>query len=84
MCCAFSRYLIGDAVADDLNIHSSVPAAMAVRLVRTAVGAVSASHRFVPDTLLRRIEDMNFALGRRTLKAGLGGDPARWGFKDMA
>jgi hypothetical protein len=81
---AFSRYLIGDAVADDLNIHSSVPAAMAVRLVRTAVGAVSASHRFVPDTLLRRIEDMNFALGRRTLKAGLGGDPARWGFKAMA
>src|SRR5690606_2376475 len=42
---AFSRYLIGDAVADDLNIRSTVPAAAAVRLVRTAVSALSVGHR---------------------------------------
>lgn len=81
---AFSRYLIGDAVADDLNIRSTVPAAAAVRLVRTAVSTLSVGHRLLPDAALRRLEDMNFALGRRTLKAGLGDNPARWGFRAMA
>jgi len=80
----FSRYLIGDKVADDLNIHSSVSAATAVRMVKTAVSAASFGVRFLPDPAKRALEDLNHRLGKRTLKAGLGDDPARWGFKALA
>lgn len=81
---AVSRFLIGDAMADDLNIHSRVSAVAAVRLLRSAVAAVSVGQRWLPDLAKRRLEDFNHRLGRRTLRAGLGKDPARWGFKAMA
>jgi len=80
----FSRYLIGDKVADDLNINSSVPAATAVRVVKTAVSAASFGVRLLPDPAKRALENLNHQLGRRTLKAGLGDNPARWGFKALA
>ena len=81
---AFSRYLIGDKVADDLNIYSSVPASSAVHVVKTAIRAASISLRILPDPAKRALEGFNHKLGRRTLQAGLGGDPARWGFKSLA
>ncbi|MGB1465835.1 MAG: oxygenase MpaB family protein [Alcanivorax nanhaiticus] len=81
---AFSRYLIGDRVADDLNIHSSVPAGSAVRIVRTAIQAASISIRMLPDPAKRILEGLNHRLGRRTLQIGLGENPARWGFKSLA
>ena len=40
--------------------------------------------RLLPEAAKRRLEDFNHDLGRRTLKLGLGKDPARWGFKAMA
>ncbi len=81
---AFSRYLIGDKVADDLNIHSSVPAGSAVRIVKTAIQAASISIRMLPDPAKRVLEGLNHRLGRRTLQIGLGENPARWGFKSLA
>ncbi|MBF5055488.1 hypothetical protein Y5W_00782 [Alcanivorax sp. 521-1] len=81
---AVSRFLIGDAMADDLNLHSRVSSAAAVRLARTVLGAASLGQRLLPDPAKRRLEDFNHGLGRRTLKVGLGGDPARWGFKALA
>lgn len=81
---AFSRYLIGDKVADDLNIHSSVPAGSAVRIVKTAIQAASISIRMLPDPAKRVLEGVNHRLGRRTLQIGLGENPARWGFKSLA
>ena len=77
-------FLIGDAMADDLNLHSRVSSAAAVRLARTVLGAASLGQRLLPDPAKRRLEDFNHGLGRRTLKVGLGGDPARWGFKALA
>lgn len=81
---AVSRFLIGDAMADDLNIHSPVSSAAAVRLLRSLVSAVSVGQRLLPDAAKRRLEDFNHGLGRRTLRVGLGNNPARWGFKAMA
>src|SRR5690554_383791 len=81
---AFSRFLIGDKVASDLNIHSSIPAAAVVRMVRTGLLLGSASQQFIPDFAMRRIEAWNHSLGRRALEQGLGGNPASWGFKAMA
>ncbi len=81
---AFSRYLIGDSVADDLNIHSSVSSSSAVHVVKTAISAASISMRMLPDPAKRVLEGFNHKLGRRTLQAGLGGNPARWGFKSLA
>ena len=81
---AVSRFLIGDAMADDLNLHSRVSSVAAVRLARTVLGAASLGQRLLPDPAKRRLEDFNHGLGRRTLKVGLGGDPARWGFKALA
>ncbi|ERP92819.1 hypothetical protein Q670_08780 [Alcanivorax sp. P2S70] len=81
---AFSRYLIGDKVADDLNIYSSVSAGTAVRVVKTAIRAASFGMRMLPDPAKRAVEGFNHTLGRRTLQAGLGGNPARWGFKALA
>ena len=81
---AFSRYLIGDRVADDLNIYSSVPASSAVHIVKTAIRAASISMRILPDPAKRLVEGFNHNLGRRTLQLGLGDNPARWGFKSLA
>ncbi|MZR61759.1 oxygenase MpaB family protein [Alcanivorax sp. DP30] len=81
---AFSRYLIGDTVANDLNIYSSVPASSAVHIVKTAIRAASISMRILPDPAKRVLEGFNHNLGRRTLQAGLGENPARWGFKSLA
>ncbi len=81
---AVSRFLIGDAMADDLNLHSRVSSAAAVRLARAGFGAASLGQRLLPEAAKRRLEDFNHGLGRRTLKIGLGKDPARWGFKAMA
>ncbi|EKF72807.1 hypothetical protein A11A3_16877 [Alcanivorax hongdengensis A-11-3] len=81
---AFSRYLIGDQVADDLNIHSSVSSATAVRMVKGAIRTASVGMRMLPDPAKRVLEDVNHRLGRRTLKVGLGDNPARWGFKALA
>lgn len=81
---ALSRYLVGDKVADDLNLHSSMPAAAAVRLMRSAVATASLGMRVMPDPARRLLENMNHQLGRRSLKVGLGNNPARWGFKALA
>ena len=81
---AFSRFLVGDEVADDLKLHSKVSSAAAVRLVRAGLGAASLGQRLLPETAKRRLEDFNHDLGRRTLKVGLGKDPARWGFKALS
>ncbi len=81
---AFSRYLIGDKVANDLNIHSSVSTAAVVRMVRAALALGSVGQQFLPDFVLRRIEAWNHDLGRRTLQQGLGQNPASWGFKAIA
>lgn len=81
---AFSRFLVGDKVASDLNINSSVSAAAVVRMVRAGLLLGSAGQQLVPDFVLRRIESWNHALGRRALEQGLGSDPAAWGFKAMA
>ena len=58
--------------------------AAAVRLARAGFGAASLGQRLLPEAAKRRLEDFNHDLGRRTLKLGLGKDPARWGFKAMA
>jgi len=55
-----------------------------VRLARAGFGAASLGQRLLPEAAKRRLEDFNHDLGRRTLKLGLGKDPARWGFKAMA
>jgi hypothetical protein len=81
---AFSRFLIGDKVADDLNIHSSVTSDAVVRMVRAALVLGSAGQQLLPDFLLRRIESWNHDLGRRMLQQGLGDNPASWGFKAIA
>lgn len=81
---AVSRFLIGDAMANDLNIHSRVSSAAAVRMVRSAIVAASLGQRLLPDVAKRHLEDINHDLGRRTLRVGLGKNPARWGFKAMA
>jgi hypothetical protein len=81
---AFSRFLIGDKVADDLNITSTVPAAAVVRMVKTALSMGSRGEKLLPDFVLRRIEAWNHDLGRRTLQQGLGENPASWGFKAIA
>lgn len=81
---ALSRYLIGDKVADDLNIQSSMSARVAVQMVRGVVGTMSRVVPVLPDPLLRGMERANFALGRKTLAMGLGGNPASWGFKAIA
>lgn len=81
---AFSRFLIGDKVADDLNITSSVPAAAVVRLVRAGLVVGSLGQQFLPDFVLRRVESWNHDFGRRTLQQGLGDNPASWGFKAIA
>lgn len=81
---AFSRYLVGEKVANDLNINSSIPSAVAVRMVRAAVTAASLGDRFMPDRILRRVENFSFEMGRRAIETGLGGDTANWGFKAIA
>jgi len=81
---ALSRYLIGDTVADDLNINSTMPAAVAVQMIKGLTSTVSRVTPFLPDAVLRRMESLNFEIGRRTLSAGLGDKPANWGFKAMA
>lgn len=81
---AVSRFLIGEGMADDLNIHSRMSSATAVRLVRSAIVAASLGQRLLPDRAKRRLENINHGLGRRTLRAGLGNNPARWGFKTIA
>jgi hypothetical protein len=81
---AFSRYLVGDKVADDLNIHSTVSTAAVVRMVKAALALGSVGQQFLPDFVLRRIEAWNHDLGRRTLQQGLGQNPASWGFKAIA
>ena len=81
---AFSRYLIGDQVADDLNLRSSIPAAAAVRGVKAAVMAASFTHRLFPDFILKAIESRNHRVSRQTISAGLGDTPVSWAFKNMA
>ncbi len=80
----FSRYLIGGRVADDLNINSTVSATAAVRVVKTAITTASFGLRLLPDPAKRALEGFNHQLGRRTLKAGLGNNSARWVFKALA
>ncbi|WP_101675616.1 oxygenase MpaB family protein [Alloalcanivorax mobilis] len=81
---AISRFLIGDAMADDLRIHNRVSSAAAVRMLRATLGVASLGQRLLPERAKRRLEDINHGLGRRTLNVGLGKTPARWGFKAMA
>lgn len=81
---AFSRYLVGDQLANDFHLESTVPAEVAVRAVKAAVAASSRAHRMLPEFALRRMERWSRDMGRKTLAAGLGEDPARWGFKSLA
>lgn len=81
---ALSRYLIGDKVADDLNIRSSMSSRVAVQMVRGMLGTVSRVVPVLPDPVLKRMEGINFALGRKVLSMELGDNPANWGFKAMA
>lgn len=81
---AFSRYLVGEQLATDFHIESTVPAEVAVRAVKAAVAASSRAHRLLPDFALRQMEKWSQEMGRKTLAAGLGADPAKWGFKALA
>jgi len=53
-------------------------------VVKTAITTASFGLRLLPDPAKRALEGLNHQLGRRTLKAGLGDNPARWGFKALA
>lgn len=83
MLLAISRFLIGDAMANDLNITSRISSAAAVRLLRATLGMASLGQRYLPEGAKRRLERYNHGLGRRTLRVGLGKDQARWGFKAL-
>lgn len=81
---ALSRYLIGDKVADDLNINSSMSSRAAIQALRGVVGTMTRVVPMLPDPVLKRMEAMNFSLGRKVLSMELGDNPATWGFKAIA
>lgn len=81
---AFSRYLIGDELADTFTIKSNVSGRAAVQMVKTATLGMSYGHRLFPDFVLKFMERGALAVGRNALQEGLGNDPARWAFKSMA
>lgn len=81
---AFSRYLIGEELADTFDIRSNVSGRAAVQMVKTATLGMSYGHRLFPDFALKVLEKGALAMGRNALQEGLGNDPARWAFKAMA
>ena len=53
-------------------------------LLRGVVGTMTRVVPMLPDPLLKRMEAMNFSLGRKVLSMELGDNPATWGFKAIA
>ncbi|HET8706743.1 MAG TPA: oxygenase MpaB family protein, partial [Pseudomonadales bacterium] len=81
---SISNYLMGDLVANDLDIRSTVAGRAVVEAIKASVRAMSAANRFMPDFVLKRMEKDSLAIGRRALQQGLGNDPVTWAFKAMA
>ena len=79
-----SRYLIGDDLADEFDIQAWMPVEVAIHLARTGVRVGNMGLRLLPDAGRRRLEKAAHALSSRTLRRGLGDDPATWGFRSMA
>lgn len=79
-----SRYLIGDTLADEFGIRAWMPVEVAIHLARAGVRVGSLGLRLLPDAGQRRLEKAAHAFGGRSIRQGLGNDPATWGFRSMA
>lgn len=79
-----SRYLIGDQLADEFGIQSWMPVGVALQLARAGMRMGSMGLRLLPEAGRRQLEKAMHAYGGRSIRQGLGSDPARWGFRSMA
>ena len=79
-----SRYLIGDDLADQFGIRNWMPVEGAIHLARTGIRIGNVGLRLLPEAGQRQLERAAHALGARTLRQGLGDDPATWGLRSMA
>ena len=79
-----SRYLIGDHLADEFGIRAWMPVEVAIHFARAGVRVGSLGLRLLPDAGQRQLEKAAHAFGGRSIRHGLGSDPATWGFRSMA
>ena len=84
MLLAFSEFLLGPVVAGDLNIRARLPHRLAVQAIRQAIRTASAGRALVPDFIQRLVEENNHRLRRKNIADGLGGDPTKFAFSDLA
>lgn len=84
MLIAFSEYLIGPMVAQDLNLRATTADRLKVRVIREAIRVASKGRHVAPGALQRLMESNNHRLRRKNIFDGLGGDPARFAFRSLA
>ncbi len=84
MLVAFSEFLVGPVVANDINMHAKPADRFKVRLIREAISMASKGRHVTPSALQKQMEQLNHRMRRKNIFDGLGGDPSQFAFRSLA
>lgn len=84
MLLAFAEYLLGPIVSRDLQIKTTLPNRVMVRMISQVLRTASVSRPFMPEFIQQFVGESNHKMRRKNIADGLGGDPSQYAFRSLA